>query len=561
MGARHHVGPEAGQASSVPDPAARRRALDRRRFLLGALAVVGGACGRTGSDAPAATAPPTSRAPTSRAPTVPPTTVPPTTGVEPLEAEPVAVTDGFFGAGVASGDPGADGFVLWTRGFGDGLAPIVPLVWEVAADPAFADLVATGRIDAGADAGHAVHVTVGGLHPSSRYHYRFRAGERISPAGRSRTLPAAGHRPEVFRVAVSSCQLYETGHYAAHRHLADEDVDLVLWLGDFVYEGSGTALAGRAHRGGEARDLAGYRDRYAQYRSDPALQAAQAAHPWVVVWDDHEVVNDYAGLTVSGTQPAGFADRRAAAYRAWWENQPVRLPPPAGGALPIHRRFDVGSLARLLVLDTRQHRDPQPCGGQEVLSGFPLTPQCPETEGTSMLGAEQRGWLLDELAANDGLWSLIGQQVLFGGLDAGLGARHVLPDTWDGYAGERRLVGEALAGAPAPVVFTGDLHAGMALDVRPDPYDRSGPVVAAELMAPAISSAFPARAARLAPLAAGLNAHIAHFDPANGYLVATITPDRLTAEYRTVADVTDPDSTIATTARLTVDRDRRGLAR
>lgn len=530
---------------------------DRRRFLLGLSAALAGACSRTGDDraAPATAAPPPSttlpRATTSTSSPV----------VQPLETQAVAVPDGFFALGVASGDPSSDGVVLWTRGTGPGLPALVPMVWEVAVDPGFSDLVATGRVQAGGDTAHAVHVPVTGLDPASPYHYRFRCGDAVSPTGRTRTLPDSRTLPGRFRIAVSSCQLFETGHYAAHRHLADEDVDLVVWLGDFIYEGTGPALPGRSHRGGVARELEGYRDRYAQYRSDPSLRAAQAAHPWVVVWDDHEVVNDVAGSTVAGAADEGFDQRRADAYRAWWENHPVGLDAPVGADLPIHRRFDLGSLARLLVLDTRQHRDPQPCRGQEVVAGFPVTARCAEVASTSLLGDEQRSWLLDELASDsDPRWTLLGQQVLFGGFNAGLGSTNILPDTWDGYAGERRLVAEALGGVGGAVILSGDLHAGMALDVRPDPYDPAGPVVAAELMAPAISSPFPASAARLAGLAAGLNPQIAHFDPANGYLVVTLTPEWLTAEFRTLADVTDADSPIATTATFTVARDRPGLA-
>lgn len=529
---------------------------DRRRFLLGLSAAVAAACSRTGDDRAATT----TASPRSSTTVAAPTASTSSPVVQPLETEAVAVPDGYFGLGVASGDPTSDGVVLWTRGTGTALPVVVPMVWEVATDPEFSDLVATGRVQAGPDTAHAVHVPVTGLDPASSYHYRFRGGDAVSATGRTRTLPDAAASPDRFRIAVSSCQLFETGYYAAHRHLADEDVDLVVWLGDFIYEGTGPALPGRSHRGGVARDLEAYRDRYAQYRSDPALRAAQAAHPWVVVWDDHEVVNDIAGPTIAGVQDEGLDQRRADAYRAWWENQPVALDAPAGPQLRIHRRFDIGSLARLLVLDTRQYRDPQPCRGQEVVEGFPVTARCAEVAATSMLGDEQRAWLLDELASgSDARWTLLGQQVLFGGFNAGLGSPNILPDTWDGYAEERRVVAEALGTVGGAVVLTGDLHAGMALDVRPDPYEPASPVVAAELMAPAISSPFPASAARLAALAAGLNPQIAHFDPANGYLVATLTPEQLTAEFRTLADVTDPDSPIATTATFTVERDRPGL--
>jgi alkaline phosphatase D len=528
---------------------------DRRRFLLGALATLA-ACSRSGSGEGAG---PEGPAASSTTPNPPPTATP--GPLAPLAADPVDLSPDFFGLGLSSGDPSSDGVVLWTRGTGSALPADVPVVWEVASAPTFDRLVATGRATCRGADGHGVHVVVDGLAPSTTYWYRFRAGDLTSGVGRTRTLPSPGAPTPRFRLAVSSCQLFEAGHYAAHRHLAAEEVDLVLWLGDFIYEGTGRALPGRAHRGGEARDLAGYRDRYAQYRGDPDLQAAQAAHPWVVTWDDHEVVNDYAGTTVGGGTPQGFDDRRAAAYRAWWENQPVRADRPDGPSLVIHRSFDVGDLARLVVLDTRQHRDPQPCRDGAASSPVPVATRCPEAEATTMLGPAQLAWAQERLATNRSRWTVVGQQVLFGGLSAGLTASAILPDTWDGYAGERRTLAASLATAPGPVVLTGDLHTQMALDLRADPEQDDAPIVATELMAPAISSPFPRDLVPLATLAARLNPDIALFDPRNGYLVVTLTPQELTAEFRTLDDVTDADSGIATTQTFRVAQDRPGLVR
>lgn len=252
-----------------------------------------------------------------------------------------------FTLGVASGDPLPDGVVLWTRlapdplaedGAGGMPAVAVAVGWELAEDADFTRVVQRGTVAARPERGHAVHVDVGCLAPASRYHYRFWYGETPSPVGRTRTAPSADAAPESMRLAVGSCQDYRDGFYTAQQNLAREDVDVVLFVGDYIYEQPGEALV-RAHVGDEPRDLAGYRRRYALYKSDANLQAAHAAHPWVCTWDDHEVDGNYAGEI--GQEPVSredFVARRAAAYRAWQEHLPVRLPPREPPARPGRRR-------------------------------------------------------------------------------------------------------------------------------------------------------------------------------------------------------------------------------
>ena len=240
---------------------------------------------------------------------------------------------GLFTLGVASGDPLPDSVILWTRlapqplDAAGGMPPIaVPVRWQVATDERFAHIVRAGEARAEPRWGHSVHVDVRGLRPASRYFYRFLAGGETSAVGRTRTAPAAGTPVERLRLAYGSCQKYESGFYAAYRHLVADDPDFVLFLGDYIYEGAPTAKdAVRLHRNPEPMDLGGYRVRYATYKSDPLLQAAHHAAPWVLTWDDHEVANDYAAaLDQNNTDPAAFLLRRAAAYQAWYEHQPVR---------------------------------------------------------------------------------------------------------------------------------------------------------------------------------------------------------------------------------------------
>ncbi|MCB1974006.1 MAG: alkaline phosphatase D family protein, partial [Burkholderiaceae bacterium] len=234
-----------------------------------------------------------------------------------------------FGLGVASGDPAPQGVVLWTR-----LVPTVPgslpdsvtVRWEVADDEAFRRIVHHGTATALAALGHSVHVELTGLAPDRWYHYRFMLGDAISRTGRTRTAPHPGQMPNHLRLAFASCQRWEHGHYAAWRHLCADAPDLVLFLGDYIYEYASprdtTGLA-RVHSLRHATTLADFRDRHALHKSDRHLQAAHASCPWAVTWDDHEVQNDYAGSAGKG-DPAAFLALRTAAWQAFYEHMPLR---------------------------------------------------------------------------------------------------------------------------------------------------------------------------------------------------------------------------------------------
>ncbi|HEY7070408.1 MAG TPA: alkaline phosphatase D family protein, partial [Acidimicrobiales bacterium] len=232
-----------------------------------------------------------------------------------------------FTLGVASGAPTPESVVLWTRlapeplaGGGVSEASVV-VRWEVATDDAFRRVVRSGTVDTLAGQGHAVHVLAEGLQANRWHWYRFMAGDDMSPVGRTRTLPASGANPTRLRLAYGSCQQFEQGYYAAHRHIVDEDVDLMVFLGDYIYESSWGVNLVRRHAGGEPRTLAEYRNRHAQYKTDPDLQALHAQVPWLVVWDDHEVDNDYADWRSEDLDPQ-FIARRAAAYQAYFEHMP-----------------------------------------------------------------------------------------------------------------------------------------------------------------------------------------------------------------------------------------------
>ena len=536
--------------------------LSRRHFLAAGIAGAATAC--TGSDTPLSQPGSTEPTTTTDAPTT-------TTEVQPTLAQaPDFAGPDPFGLGVASGDPDSTSVVLWTR-------LVVPdnqierpesVAVDVALDDTFETLVTSVIADAPAIHGHSVHAIVENLEPDTWYQYRFRVGDTVSPTGSTRTMPSAGNAPPL-RFGFSSCQNWEQGTYAAHRELVDSDLDLFVWLGDYIYEsgpnnqGTSTSAGPRLHESPEVTDLAGYRGRYIQYRSDPWLQAHHAARPWIVTWDDHEVDNNYAGLANQDDQDAAsFEQRRQAAQQAWWEHMPVRIAPPdpdSSEPFLIHRTARWGDLLDLHMLDGRQFRDPQPTDGETInipqaanLGIRTLGPTARSTDQT-FLGIEQRQWLIDQVESSTATWSVLGNQVYMHGLNALPGAEpSTNTDSWDGYFGERRLLLETLgATATNLVVLTGDFHAGTVADLRPDPYDLSAPVVGTEFMAPAISSRFPAALLGLAPLVIGLNPQVRHFEPANGFMVCEV--DESTWSTRIfVVDAADENSPSTAAGDFTV---------
>jgi len=503
-----------------------------------------------------------------------------------------------FTLGVASGDPLADSVILWTR-----LAPLpllldptasqplaerVEVDWVIAADPRLRRVVASGTAIADAGRGHSVHVDVGGLDPRTTYWYRFAALGRVSRIGRTRTAPAPGSLEPV-RFGVVSCQSFPSGHWAAYRGLAHEDLDLVVHLGDYIYEGRGDG-EGRAHVGPETTLPVDYRARHALYKGDPALRAAHAAFPWIVTWDDHEVDNNYAGLTPQDADaaqgndtPERFAMRRAVAYATYYEHLPIRLGPagtgtagpghPAPQDFRIYRRYAYGDLLDVSVIDTRQYRTDQPCDDREA-AAFCSGVDDPDA---TILGTEQRDWLLGGLSSSTAAWRLIANQVMVAQLKAGglpdlvddpVTDLQLLPitdgdylnaDQWDGYQADRRRLLEHLATEEVPdvVVITGDIHTSWVADLRVDFDNPVDGIVATEFVGTSISSGgFPegTNPAIRASLAAS-NPHFRFYEgEQRGYVVCDVTPERWRSEYRAVADSGDPRSPVSRLAAFEVPR-------
>jgi alkaline phosphatase D len=498
--------------------------LSRRTFLALAAGVVICACTDDDDSAPATT----SAAPTTQATTITTITTPTTTTSPPTTA---ALAADPFVLGVTSGDPDATSVVLWTRLVGTDLADAVDVVWETSTDD-FATVAASGNAQASAADGHSVHAVVAISVPVG---YRFRAGGFTSPVGRA--APAVV--TDTLRIAAASCQHFETGYYAAHRDIATWAPDAVVFLGDFIYEGAARPVGGsvlRSHDGPEPTDLAGYRSRYAQYLADPDLQAARAACPWWVIWDDHEVENNYAGLEPS--DPAardGFAARRLAAYQVFWEHMPLRIPRPTEGTdTIIYRTAAYGDLLDLVFLDGRQFRSDQACG-DVALSTAPACPEASDPART-MLGATQEQWTGEAFAASRATWTALAQQTVLTDLRLSNGAI-LNEDQWDGYAPARdRLLAAAAPVAGKLVVLTGDIHAAGVGRLTG---------VGTEFVSTSISS-LGLLPTSLQPVVSSfptlVDADLLH----RGYVRHTVTAASWSAEYRTVDDVTRADSAMST---------------
>jgi alkaline phosphatase D len=524
-----------------------RTPISRRAFFALGATVLVGAC--TSGDAASRRSPPSTvaRTPPTPPPTSPATTIG-TTAVATTTSVPLASDP--FTLGVSSGDPDDHSAVLWTRLAGRRRQPLpeeVEVVWELADDEGFRRVHTSGTVPAAASDGHSVHVTVDLDGPAW---YRFHAGGWTSPAGRvAPAPPATAGDGGSLRLATASCQHFETGFYAAHRDIAEWQPDLVVFLGDFIYESARRPVGPgrvRSHRGGEAVDVERYRARYAQYLGDPQLQASRAACPWLVIWDDHEVDNNYAELVPENPVDApGFAARRAAAYQVWWEHMPVRLPrPQPDQAYPIHRHVPWGGLADMILLDGRQYRSDQACNDAVLETG----PPCPGAArpGRTMLGVEQEQWVGDALATSTATWTVLGQQTVM--TDIRLPNGGILNyDQWDGYAPARdRLLAQA-AIAERALVLSGDVHIA-AVGTLPD--------VGVEFVTTSISSQSPLGevidpAAMTGLFPTVVDAELAH----RGYTRHTVRADSWTAEYRTVADFSSADSPVSTWRTFRVDAD------
>lgn len=541
--------PEARSSQHTPELRAAARHIGRRRFLTGTGAAVALAFA---VGLPAAGA----------------------AGAAELDA--ARITEDPFTLGVASGDPLPGSVLLWTR-----LAPApyqpdgglpaerVVVHWELAHDERFRRIVRRGIALAHPEFRHAVHVEVEHLDADRPYYYRFRVGDWHSETGRTRTAPRPGSPAGALTLAAVSCQAYHDGHFTAYSHLAaDQDVDVVFHLGDYLYEYAVNAVGGARNYtdrtlpavfNRETLTLEDYRLRYSLYKNDPDLRAAHAAHPFVVTWDDHETENNYAGDTPENdVPPEEFLLRRAAAYRAYWEHQPLRLPQrPTGPDMRLYRRLHWGDLAQFDVLDTRQYRTNQVFDGSQVPG--------PEVDdpARTMTGETQERWLLDGWRDARALWNVVPQQVVFSQRKFDLTTpSRMSMDAWDGYRAARRRVldGADAAGVENLLVLTGDVHVGYAFDIKDDFDDPASRTRGTEIVATSVTSGKdgadqPSNWARY--MAA--NPHLKFYNGRRGYVNVTLGRQQARADFKAVPYVTRPGAPVSTVASFVTEAGRPGL--
>jgi alkaline phosphatase D len=484
------------------------------------------------------------------------------TGLWDVGSASATTTKGYpFTLGVASGDPAPDGVVLWTRLATDPLSPDgkggmpdkqIPVEYQVATDERFRNVIRAGVAFAAPELGHSVHPEVYGLQPDRTYWYRFRVGAEISPVGRTRTLPVADSAPRQLRFAFASCQSYEAGQYTSHQRMAEEDLDLVLWLGDYIYEKSyvvnptfhdGTPLPNYLRT--ECFDLARYRLQYAQYKSDPHLQDVHAKFPWITVFDDHEVQDNWKGAV----DPVVFRQRQTAAFQAMYENLPLRhTQMPAGPNIRIHRRINYGRLADFTMLDSRQYRS---AGTGRY------------DPNATTLGGKQRDWLIEGFSSSQAHWQIIGNQTVMAQTDYNPApdVTSVSLDSWDGFVIERDAILTAAheRGVQNLVVVTGDRHSNYVMDLKTDYNNPDSPMVGSEFVGTSISS--NRDGADMLP--AGLNylranPHMKFCNFQRGYSRVTVTPEELRNDFRVVPYISLPDAPISTRATYVVENGRPG---
>ena len=363
-----------------------------------------------------------------------------------------------FSQGVASGEPNARAATLWTKV--EGLDRPATVRLEVATDADFRRVVLTKDVPAIARDGYSVKERIGGLKPHEQYHYRFFSTDGESDVGHFRTMPPEGSREPV-QIAFFSCQDWQAGYYTSHADLADQDVDLIVCLGDYIYErnyypGPRIDKTGK-NRDGEVQTLPEYRDKYALYHTDSDLRAIRRSAPIVAIWDDHEVEDNWAGelpgeYTMDLRVP--FLARRRHGFRAFFEHMPMKVDPR--DPTRIYDSHRLGKNVELFLLDERQYRSDQPCNDTALLP-------CDEGErndpARTLLGKRQTSWFKRALRRSDATWKAVANQVMVMSLDLPNGSP-INPDQWDGYGANRDEVLGYIQnkGLSDIVFFTGDIH-------------------------------------------------------------------------------------------------------
>ena len=475
-----------------------------------------------------------------------------------------------FTLGIASGYPGPGTVVLWTRLAPTPFAPnggldpdtAIPVQWEVAADERMRQVVQSGTYYATSRWGHSVHAEPTGLEPGREYWYRFTAGGMRSEVGRTQTAPRADEANKRLLVALASCQQYEHGYFLGYRHMLDDDLDLVVHVGDYIYEESWGQKRIRSHAAPEIVTLDDYRARYALYKGESELKRAHAMYPWLVTWDDHEVENDYAGSMSENDDPHDwFLLRRAAAYRAFYEHMPLPAQAmPLGPDMRLHSERSFGQLANVCMLDTRQYRNPLAC--TEPGRRGSRSTNCDELRDPTRtkLGPAQEGWLAGRMAASKSRWNLFASGTVMAYIDEvpGPGERF-WNDGWNGYPAARARFMNTLAETRVsnPVVLSGDIHSFLTARHHREPGNLDSPVIASEFVATSISAqGLPQKTLDERRAA---NPNLLYFNSERrGYVRLDMTDERLQADLVGLDSVTERNAGRSVQASFVVESGKPG---
>lgn len=483
-----------------------------------------------------------------------------------------------FSLGIASGEPAADGFVIWTKlapeplALNSGMpARAVEVKWTLSTDEKMTGILRSGAARAKPELGHSVHVEITGLEPGREYFYRFEAGGVRSAIGRAKTFPAPGSTVPV-RFASAGCQRYEDGYFTAWRRIAEDRLDFVAHYGDYIYEYKALKPGGdrrvdiiRDMPGapGKCLTLADFRHRYALYKLDPDLQAAHASTSFLASFDDHEVENNWTGYSSAyeGTSRQAFALRKAAAFQAWYEHMPLRARQmPKGPDVLAYRRFRIGDLLQLDILDTRQYRDVQPCN-----DGWKVCPEAKENKRT-MLGKQQEDWLNAGFRESRAKWNLLAQQVPMGRFDRNpdptITETHM--DKWDGAEAARNRLFAAVEAAKLTnlVVLAGDVHHNRAAELKADFDDPASRTVGVEFIATSISSnGDGSDQPKSVPNLMSANPQMKFYNNQRGYVRHQVSPERWQADFQVLDKVSVRDAPIRTRASFVVESGKPALSK
>ena len=483
-----------------------------------------------------------------------------------LASQSMKFTDYPFKLGVASGDPDPEGFVLWTR-----LAPepynpdslprqSIPVVWQVAEDEKMHKVVQSGTSLAHAEHAHSVHVEVHGLRPDREYFYCFIAGREKSPTGRTRTLPVMGKRLQDFRFAFASCQDFTNGYFAAYRDMVRHDPRLIVHTGDYIYE-SIYKEGVRRIPVPVAMTLDDYRLLHACYKLDPHLQDAHAAAPWLLIWDDHEVENDWGGgYSESISDPEKFLRRKTAAIKAYCEHLPLRLSiRRQRGGLRVYQRTVIGDLLELNLLDCRQYRDQPPCLDETGRAPIQIK-SCEEALSgeRSMVGREQEDWLSRGFGDSGAKWNTLVQATYMAPFDYVKGEDSVYKtDGWDGYAASRQRILDMIVNKRIknPVSIGGEIHAFYAGIANAQAFDFDSPPALSEMVCTSISSGGGGDERYRETLDLFSENPFARYfeNRLRGYALCNVNHKRWHTAFRAIEDVRDPASPGSTLEELTIE--------